>query len=243
MASKENIKLKELEKQIQPIIDLHGAASFKTGLIYNLFSKIEPLLHKKVEPLSSKAKPVFKFIYQYFYPLLFSLLLIFIVAMSCIYDRAELASIVKNYMLSEQVRCMIVLGIISIIIIVGMRYSFIVNIYKFLKVAVISLIVIYLFTFAIALIGHSLMIKFNIIDIQDVQKTDITCILIAIFLITMFIFNYVALLVKRAMQLYDGKWIYYQPSLLLIYTILCMLICIAIAIWNERYLVYQGDDN
>ncbi|WP_375333988.1 hypothetical protein [Candidatus Tisiphia endosymbiont of Xenochironomus xenolabis] len=250
MASKENIKIKGLEKQIrqlkkqvQPAIDVHSAASFKTGLVSNLLSKIEPLLHKNVKPLSNKAEPVFKFIYQYFYTLLFSLLLIFIVAMSCIYDRAELVSAVKNYILSEQMRFMIVSIMVSIIGFVGMRYPFIVTIYKFLKIAVISLIVIYLFTFAIALIVHSLMIKFNIIDIQDVQNTNITSILIVIFLITMFIFDYVALPIKRVMQLYDHKWIYYQPSLLLIYTIFCMLICISVAIWNERYLDYQGDDD
>ncbi len=42
MASKENIKLKGLEKQIQqlkkqvqPVIDAHSAISFKTGLVSN----------------------------------------------------------------------------------------------------------------------------------------------------------------------------------------------------------------
>lgn len=74
------------------------------------------------------------------------------------------------------------------------------------------------------------------------KKTDIMHILIAIFLTTMFTFNSICLIIKRHMSLYDRKWIYYQPSLPLIYTILCMLVYIAIAIWNERYLVYQGND-
>lgn len=186
MASKENIKFKELEKriqqleqQVQPVIDMHSAASFKTGLVYNLLPKIEPLW--------LKVKPVFKFIYQYFYSLLFFCLLIFIITTSCIYDRTELASIAKDYMLSEQVRFMIISGMTSVIIIFARRYSFIVDIYKFLEASVTSFIVIYSFTLVIALIVHSLMIKFNIIDIQNIQETNITYILIAIFLATMFI--------------------------------------------------------
>ncbi|WP_425362601.1 hypothetical protein [Candidatus Tisiphia endosymbiont of Hybos culiciformis] len=247
---KEAIKFKELEKQIQqlkkrvqPGIDMHSAASFKTGLVYNLLLKIEPLLHKKAKPLLNKTEPVFKFIYQYFYLLLFFCLVMFIVTTSRIYDRAELVSVAKNYMLSEQARSMIVVGMISMIIIVARRYSFIVNIYNFLEASVTSFIVIYSFTFAIALIVHSLMIKFNIIDIQNVQETNIMYILIAIFLATMFIFNPVYLIIKRHMQLYYRKWIHYQPSLLLVATIFCMLICISATIWSERYFVYPEKGN
>ncbi len=169
-------------------------------MVYNLLTKIEPLW--------SKVKPVFKFIYQYFYQLLFFCLLMFIVTTSCIYERTELASVAKNYMLSEQARFMFISGMIAMIVIVVRRYIFIVNIYKFLEASVTSFIVSYSFTFAIAFGVHSLMIKLNIIDTQNVQEANIMYMYIAIFLTTMFIFNSVGSLIKHHMQLYDCKWIY-----------------------------------